>query len=139
MKRFTSVLSRIASYYQKLIISIGQSVTKHPFELEGLLRPPLELYSALFSLMAALIFFVVPEVFLMSPVYGFFVGILFLSFSVRRFCQGMYVKLYQKTINQLPFYRVSADQLHGRLQKKQAMFSGRAIAWRNKHAQRFLI
>ncbi|WP_440993559.1 conjugative transfer system coupling protein TraD [Cysteiniphilum litorale] len=131
------IFKQLKDMYQKLIIGVGQSVTKHPFELEGLLRPPLELYSALFSFMAALLFFFAPEIFLMSSFYGFLAGLLFLVFALRRFCQGMYVKIYQKTINHLPFYAISANELHGKLAKKNALFSGRAIAWRNKHAQRF--
>jgi conjugative coupling factor TraD (SXT/TOL subfamily) len=121
--------------HQSIVKTFG--VHHHAGELEGILRPPLELCTAMFSTTVAVMFYTVPDMFLMSPLYGGIAGTLFLAFGFRRYCQGMYVRLYQKYLSKPPKYKADIVKIEKRYTKKSSIFAGRGFKWRPAHTQRF--
>ena len=121
--------------HQSIVKTLG--VQNHAGELEGILRPAVELNTALVSTAVGVMFFTVPDLFLMSPLYGNITGALFLAFATRRYCQGMYVKLYQRYLSKPPTYKADIVKIEDRYKNKSAIFSGRGFRWRPKHTQRF--
>lgn len=117
--------------------------TEHPYALEGILRPALEFNSAIVSSCAAIPFLIAPQVFMMSCFYGFCVGGALLLFALRRSAQGLYCLQYKKVINQIPFFKVSIDDLQYKYANKRSknnknkLFIGKGFNWRNIHTQRF--
>lgn len=101
--------------------------------LEGLLRPPVELYSGATALSAAVILLAAPGLFVMSEVVAIGVASLLLVFALFRVKQGVEVVAYQKKLKRLPHYTVTSEQLpkHG-----SNLFLGRGFQWQQRHTQR---
>ncbi|WP_203249833.1 conjugative transfer system coupling protein TraD [Cysteiniphilum marinum] len=128
---------KLKNLYINPIKKFGQSVLNHPFELEGLLRPPLEYNTALVAGAASALFFVTPELFLMSDFYGACVGSAFALFALKRFCEGSYIRLYKKYLQKPPLFKVNIGRIAKKYQYKNALYSGVGFKWRPKHTQRF--
>ncbi len=107
--------------------------TSHPYPLEGLLRPAVELNTALLTLAAAAAFWLTPQVFLMGSVYGAMVGAILSLFGLRRLAQGLFVLQYQRIINDCPLYTINVDLL---AKVPGQVLLGRGFSWRNIHTQR---
>lgn len=101
--------------------------------LKGLLRPPLEWYSSIISLMAAgLLFFYNPD-FLLPSTWAYIGSVGFLMFSLCRFKQGYKIFRYHRNLKRMPTYKMASHQLpvsHHRL------FLGKGFLWTAQHTQR---
>ena len=125
----------LAIQFRRFIVRFG--TVEHPYPLEGILRPPLELWVALVAFGVSFLFFIAPFLFLMSPFYGDICALALALFGLRRFCQGCYVVLYQKYINELPVFKITPEQLRHKYLQKNRIYVGRGFEWKSKHAQRF--
>jgi conjugative coupling factor TraD (TOL family) len=103
----------------------------HP--IEALLRPPVELWSALTSGCAALICVGAPQKFLMSPSLGYATGALLGSFALYRLHQGLTVVGYQRNLRRLKTYALRADRIPV---SHQQLFLGLGFRWTQRHTQR---
>ena len=107
-------------------------MSKHT-PLEGLLRPPVELYSGSTALSAAIILLAVPGLFVMNEVVAYGTASVLMLFAAYRMKQGISVLAYQRKLKRLPHYSVTSDQLpkHG-----SNLFIGRGFQWQQRHTQR---
>ena len=110
--------------------------TRHPYELEALLRPPLELSSAGVAASAAALFISTPGLFMMSAGYGLIVGTAIALFACRRLCQGSYIWLYQRSLNKMKPYKVSLLAIHRQHRHPWKIYVGQGFQWTHQHAQR---
>ncbi len=101
--------------------------------LEGLLRPPLEWYSALAASTGALLFLAWPEAFLMSHALEYATAILLLAISLLRAKQGYRVFRYQCNLKRMPTYRINSQQIP---ESDRKLFLGKGFLWTTTHTQR---
>lgn len=125
----------VLSWHRKYVSRFGQP--KHTSELEGIIRPPIELNVSVVSLMVSLLFFCVPELFLMSPFYGVIAGSVFLLFALKRYIQGMYVVLYKRYLSKPPQFVINIEEVEKTYSQRSSLYSGLGFKWRSKHAQRY--
>jgi conjugative coupling factor TraD (TOL family) len=103
----------------------------HP--IEALLRPPVELWSALTAGCAAAICVGAPQKFLMSPNLGYVTGGLLGAFALYRLRQGLRVVGYQRNLRRLKTYALRADQIPV---SRKKLFLGMGFKWSQIHTQR---
>lgn len=104
------------------------------YQVEALLRPPVELWSALISFCVAAVAALAPGLMLMPPkvAYGAAVAI-FCLVTIPRFRAGMRIVAYHRNLKRLPRYALTSDQIPVSNSKQ---FLGRGFAWEQKHTQR---
>jgi conjugative coupling factor TraD (TOL family) len=103
------------------------------FQVEALLRPPVELWSALVAATAAVIALSAPWALMMPPDVAYATaGVLTLLAAVRA-RQGWRVVRYQRHLKRLPNYRLCADRIPV---SRHKLFLGRGFRWTQRHTQR---
>lgn len=101
--------------------------------LEGLLRPPLEWYSAATGFAAASVLYAKTAYFLLPTSFAY-TGIAGLSlFSLLRFKQGYKIWRYQRNLKRMPTYTITSKQLPV---SKKRLFLGKGFLWTPLHTQR---
>ena len=106
-------------------------MSAHP--IEALLRPPVELWSALAAFAAAALAVLAPWALMMPP--GVALGaaaVLGLAAGIRA-RQAWKVMRYQRNLRRLPVYRMRADRIPLSTRK---LFLGRGFRWTQQHTQR---
>lgn len=103
------------------------------YEVENLLRPPIELQSALVSGLFAASCLFAPHLFSLSPVLGYGFAFLFFLASVVRLRQGYRIVKYQRSLRKLPRYMLSLSKLKI---SQMYLFMGRGFKWRELHTER---
>ena len=103
------------------------------YEIENLLRPPVELQSALVSILFAVLCIVAPSKFAMSPIIGYAFVIAFGISASHRLYQGMSVLRYQRSLVKLPRYVMSLSKIRA---SNNYLFLGKGFQWRELHTER---
>jgi conjugative coupling factor TraD (TOL family) len=106
-------------------------VSAHP--IEALLRPPVELWSALVAFAAAAIALLAPWALMMPPGVANSAGVVLALIGLVRGRQAWRVIRYQRNMRRLPTYTVRASQIPV---SRRKLFLGRGFRWTQKHTQR---
>ena len=101
--------------------------------LEGLLRPPVELWSAITAGATGLLALLAPWALMLSPTLAVPTGVLLLLFAGSRAHQGLHIVRYQRNLRRLREYRLKASQIPTSHTK---LFLGRGFRWTARHTQR---
>jgi len=103
------------------------------YEIENLLRPPVEYSSALVSYVFMGACIVAPYKLSMSPTVGFaFAGMFFVT-GTWRFFQGVKISTYHKSFKRLPRYILSLSKIKV---SRHFLFMGKGFRWRETHTER---
>lgn len=103
------------------------------YVIEALLRPAVELNTAVVSGMAAYVCVQAPWAVALAPSVSYVIAAGFAALAVTRTHQGMKIIRYRRNLRRLPRYVMSTKQIpvsHRRL------FLGRGFRWTQKHTQR---
>lgn len=103
------------------------------YVIEALLRPAVELNTAVVSGMAAYVCVQAPWAVALAPSVSYVTAAGFAALAVTRTHQGMKIIRYRRNLRRLPRYVMSTKQIpvsHRRL------FLGRGFRWTQKHTQR---
>jgi len=101
--------------------------------VEALLRPPVELWSALVATATGSVALLAPWALMMPPgVATLAAGALFLLAAVRT-RQAWRVLRYQRNMRRLPGYRLRAERIPV---SRHKLFLGRGFRWTQRHTQR---
>lgn len=103
------------------------------YPVEALLRPPVELYSALAALACASIALLAPQALMLPGGLSVGCAVGLGALAVVRTAQALRVLRYRARLTLLPRYRLSCAHLPSRAHK---VFLGRGFRWSQKHTQR---
>ncbi len=103
------------------------------YPLEALLRPPVELWSALSATGTGLIALLSPWAMMMTPGVGYGTATLLFIFAYIRGKKAFYVLRYQDNIRKLPVYVLSSDEIPV---SNFRLFLGLGFKWEQMHTQR---
>ena len=106
-------------------------MSRHP--VEALLRPPVELWSAVVALATAGIAVLAPWALMMPPGVAYGAAGVLALLGIVRGRQAWRVLIYQRNLRRLPTYRLRADQVPV---SRRKLFLGRGFRWTQKHTQR---
>jgi len=106
-------------------------VSRHP--VEALLRPPVELWSALVAFATAAIAVLAPWALMMPPGVAYAAATVLTALGILRCRQAWRVLRYQRNLRRLPTYRLRADQIPV---SRHRLFLGKGFRWTQKHTQR---
>ena len=106
-------------------------MSRHP--IEALLRPPVELWSALVAFATAVIALLAPWALMMPPGVAYGAAAVLLVIGLIRGRQAWRVLRYQRNMRRLPSYRLRADKIPLSHHK---LFLGKGFRWSQKHTQR---
>lgn len=101
--------------------------------LEGILRPPLEWYSTVISLAAAVLLTTHTSYFLLPSLLAYMSAIGLVGFAAWRFKQGYRVWRYQRNLKRMPTYTMNSKQLP---LSQRRLFLGKGFLWTPTHTQR---
>jgi conjugative coupling factor TraD (SXT/TOL subfamily) len=101
--------------------------------LEGILRPPLEWYSAGTALLLAAILKIFPEYFLIPDNMFNWVCLGLVAFAGWRFWQGLQIVRYHRRLKAMPRYEMTSHELPV---KTNTLFLGKGFLWGPIHTQR---
>lgn len=103
------------------------------YPLEALLRPPIELWSAITAIGVGFVALAAPWAMMMTPTVAYGTAGLLFIFAFIRVREAFYIIRYQQNIRKLPFYSLSSREIpvsHHRL------FLGKGFQWEQIHTQR---
>lgn len=103
------------------------------YVIEALLRPAVELNTAVVAGMAAYVCVQAPWAVSLAPSVSYVTASGFALLSVVRARQGMKILRYRRNLTRLPRYVMSAGQIPV---SRQRLFLGRGFRWTQKHTQR---
>lgn len=106
-------------------------MSQHP--IEALLRPPVELWSALVAFATAAIAVLAPWALMMPPGVAYGAGAVLSLIGMIRGRQAWRVLRYQRNMRRLPTYQVRARKIP---LSRRKLFLGRGFRWAQKHTQR---
>ena len=106
-------------------------MSRHP--VEALLRPPVELWSAVVALATAGIAVLAPWALMMPPGVAYGAAGVLALLGIVRGRQAWRVLTYQRNLRRLPTYRLRADQVPV---SRRKLFLGRGFRWTQRHTQR---
>ena len=101
--------------------------------LEGLLRPPVELYSAFVAFGVAAIVFLEPRYFLLTDFAANSFITLAIGLGIIRMYQGYRIIAYHKILKCLKEYKMSSNEIPT---SRKQLFIGRGFRWTALHTQR---
>ena len=102
--------------------------------LSGLLRPPLEWYTAGIATVSSLFCLVYPDVFFLTHNFLAYPASFFLLISAGwRFKQGHRIWHYQRQLKRMPTYHMNSAQLPV---SRHTLFLGKGFLWTTEHTQR---
>ena len=101
--------------------------------VENLLRPPIELYSAIAYGLLALLSVLAPAYFMMTPVVAVACTVGLIILSVKRLMQGFKILRYQHGLKRISPYILKDKNIPVSNLK---LFLGRGFLWDQRHAQR---
>ncbi|MCZ4674208.1 type IV conjugative transfer system coupling protein TraD [Citrobacter sedlakii] len=103
------------------------------YVIEALLRPAVELNTAVVAGIAAYVCVQAPWAVALAPSVSYVTASGFAVLSVVRARQGMKILRYRRNLTRLPRYVMSAGQIPV---SRQRLFLGRGFRWTQKHTQR---
>lgn len=103
------------------------------YEIENLLRPPVEYSSAIVSYIFTAACILAPYKLSMSPVVGFFFAGMFFCSGTYRFIQALKISIYHRSLKKLPRYISSLSKIKV---SKHFLFMGKGFRWRETHTER---
>ncbi|MDN8554959.1 type IV conjugative transfer system coupling protein TraD [Citrobacter werkmanii] len=103
--------------------------------IETLLRPAVELYSAITALAAGYLCLAAPWALMLSPSVSVVMAGGFLLFAGIRGHQGLTVLRYRRNIRRLPRYALKSQQIP---LSHRTLFIGLGFRWQSRHTQRLL-
>src|SRR3569833_2808083 len=103
------------------------------YPVEALLRPPVEVWSAVSAGTGAVLVAMVPGAFLMPPAIAHLSAVLLGALAVRRALEARRVLRYQRTLRRLPRYTLKAHRLP---LSRTRLFLGRGFRWTQQLTQR---
>ncbi len=106
---------------------------RHNYPVEQLLRPPVELYAAASYLIAAVLVYTLPSVFLVPDEYAVWLSVIACLLGAWRLIEGLQLKRYQYQLYQLPGYIIPASQVPA---SAEHQFFGLGFSWKPYHTQR---
>ena len=106
-------------------------MSTHP--IEALLRPPVELWSALVAFATATIAVLAPWALMMPPGVAYAAGAVLTVLGWVRGRQAWRVLRYQRNMRRLPTYRLRSDKIP---LSRRKLFLGRGFRWTQQHTQR---
>ena len=106
-------------------------MNRHP--VEALLRPPVELWSAVVALSTATLAIIAPWVLLLPPGLDYATAALLTLLGLVRGQQGWRVWRYQRNLRRLPLYALRSDEIPLSSNK---LFLGKGFRWTQRHTQR---
>lgn len=106
-------------------------MSRHP--VEALLRPPVELWSAVVALATAGIAVLAPWALMMPPGVAYSAGAVLMLIGMIRARQAWRVMRYQRNMRSLPTYRLRADKIP---LSRHKLFLGKGFRWTQQHTQR---
>ncbi len=104
-----------------------------PHPVEALLRPPVELWSALVAGSAGAMAVLAPWALMMPPGVAYAAAAALFALACLRLRQAWRVLRYQRQMRRLPVYRLRADRIP---LSRHKLFLGRGFRWTQKHTQR---
>ncbi len=103
------------------------------YAIEALLRPPVEMYSAVMMLIASVTTAVSPSLFMMPWSVAYLVSAGLIGLSAWRFSQGLYVIRYQRGLKKSPMFKMKRSKIPV---NRKMLYVGRGFEWTGKHTQR---
>ena len=103
------------------------------YEIEVLLRPPVELCSAIVSAMIATIAVIAPERLMMTPSVAYIAATALGFIALVRIWQGWVILRYQHRLKRTPRYQLSSTSIPV---SKKGLFLGRGFRWTQRHTER---
>ncbi len=103
------------------------------YAIEALLRPPVELYSALSLGGVSLIALKAPSFLMMTPEVAYLCASIVGARGLQRLYQGLRVYAYQKGLKKLPLFKMASTQIP---RKRHYLYLGHGFAWDQRHSQR---
>ncbi len=103
------------------------------YQVEVLLRPAVEVRSAFFSFMVAIIAVISPAALFTPPDFAYAVAAFFMYFAVRDYWDGHRILRYRRNMKLLTPYVLCSEQIPVR---DNYLFIGRGFKWKPKHTQR---
>lgn len=103
------------------------------YNVESLLRPPVEYYTSVISGSAAALCAYAPWAVAMTPSVGYGMAAGFAYLGVQRFREGRRISKYHKNLKRLPYYALTSKEIPV-LNKN--LFLGKGFRWTQKHTQR---
>lgn len=103
--------------------------------IETLLRPAVELYSAITALAAGYLCLAAPWALMLSPSVSVVLAGGFFLFACIRGRQGLTVLRYRRNIRRLPRYALKSQQIP---LSHRTLFIGLGFRWQSRHTQRLL-
>ena len=103
------------------------------YPLEVLLRPPLELTSAVLLFLLALAVVIFPRAFFVTMHSAVGVGIVLVTFAAFRTWQGIYLLRYQRNLSRTPVWQLDFEAIP---YAPGTLFLGVGFVWTAKHSQR---
>jgi len=104
------------------------------YQVEALLRPPVELWSAAVATMTSAIAVMAPSVLFMPPSVAYAAAsVLMIWIAVPRYLQARRVQRYQRNLKRLPHYSLRPSKIPV---SRETLFFGLGFLWRQAHTQR---
>lgn len=103
------------------------------YEVEVLLRPPVELASSLIALSSAGIIYVAPYTLMMTPSVALFSSICLSVLGLWRGRQAWHILRYQRNIKKNPRYVMASSKIPI---SRSCLFLGRGFRWNQTHTER---
>lgn len=105
----------------------------NPHPVEALLRPPVELWSALVATATGVMALLAPWALMMPPGVAYAAAAALFALAFFRTSQAYRVLRYQRNLRRLPIYRLRADRIP---LSRRKLFLGRGFSWTQRHTQR---
>ena len=104
------------------------------YQIEALLRPPVELWSVFAALATAAIAVMAPSALFMPPAVAHTAALVLVVFvAAPRYLQARRVMIFQRNLRRLPRYSLRSTQIPI---SEEALFFGRGFRWQQQHTQR---
>lgn len=104
------------------------------YQIETLLRPPVELWSVLAAVATACIILMAPGLFLMPQSLAYVAAaVLLVWVALPRYLQARKILRYQRNLRCLPTYLLRPDEIPV---SKERLFLGLGFRWQQRHTQR---
>ena len=105
------------------------------YVIEAMLRPAVELNTAVVAACASYICVTAPWAVALAPVVSYVTAGVFFVFALKRTREGFRVLRYRRNIRRLPRYVMTSAEVPV---SHQRLFLGRGFLWEQKHTQRLL-
>ncbi len=103
------------------------------YEVEVLLRPPVEAYSAVVAGVGAFLAYKMPSILMMTPIIGQLSAVLMALLALYRAKQAWTILCYQRNIKRAPRYSLSSRKIPV---SNKGVFIGKGFRWTQKHTER---